>query len=470
MKVNNVLKAFLTVPVLYSVFFSGFLVHAEEKPIDIYINNQRIALEESPILQSGTTMVPFRTIFTELGLAIVWDQSTQTVTGRKDDLIIELQLDNPYAKVNGHKQYLTEAPHIVNGSTFVPLRFIGQATGNLVTWDGTERSVRIKEPKTGYRQVEKFGGQAIGKELLEFAMVTNALNTKVIEKDGYLYVFYNKGIYNSKYYVSIAKEGKWVTRDHLVTEVVSPIGDKYRSLTVISGNSIYTTDTKGLKQIKVGPDGKIVQEDYIVQRVPTMYNSYSYMDESLIPIYSNGTNGVLFGEYFKEKLYFEGSFDQPIIVNDPDHKIKHIIENDTSKALYYNQQNHRLINFNNFNQLDVVNGVLLSNNRYDPSTDRNPLPTDYAAMGFGYDDNKIYYVYSILNPTTNKYDHKYTVIDEEFNVLMDGINTTLKSKKISEIGTTVTISNNEIHGWEIIRDESNWYEGIVKLNIFNLPQ
>lgn len=56
---------------------------------------------------------------------------------------IQLQIGSATAMVNGKKVPLDVSPEIINGSTMVPLRFIGEAIGAKVAWDGAERKITL---------------------------------------------------------------------------------------------------------------------------------------------------------------------------------------------------------------------------------------------------------------------------------------------------------------------------------------
>ncbi|MEZ4812062.1 MAG: copper amine oxidase N-terminal domain-containing protein [Caldisericia bacterium] len=60
-------------------------------------------------------------------------------------LHLDLQINSKVAILNGREVELAAAATIVNGSTLVPLRFIGEAFGAEVIWNAEDRSVDIKK-------------------------------------------------------------------------------------------------------------------------------------------------------------------------------------------------------------------------------------------------------------------------------------------------------------------------------------
>ncbi|MEK8126377.1 stalk domain-containing protein [Paenibacillus filicis] len=119
-------------------------VAAENQTIPVYLNGNPVSFEVPPILEDGTTLVQFRPIFERLGLTIGWDEATRTVTGSRNGLNIKLVIDELEASVNNQQSELDLAPRLVEGNTFVPLRFVGEASGAEVVWDGENGRIYLR--------------------------------------------------------------------------------------------------------------------------------------------------------------------------------------------------------------------------------------------------------------------------------------------------------------------------------------
>jgi Copper amine oxidase N-terminal domain len=102
-------------------------------------------LSVPPTNISGSLLLPFRAIADAFGAEITWIAETKTVILDFGSTHIELTIGNTTAIMNGVEITLTVAPTIKNGSTLVPLRFVGEAFGAEVTWHGEDRSVDIKK-------------------------------------------------------------------------------------------------------------------------------------------------------------------------------------------------------------------------------------------------------------------------------------------------------------------------------------
>lgn len=118
---------------------------AQFEEVNVTIDGVLQHFPQSAILYKGSTMVPMRGVFEALKAEVKWDGATQTVTATKGDTTIKLTIGNNYAYVNGQKVALTAEAIIVNGSTMVPLRFVAEALGAKVEWDGDTKTAIISQ-------------------------------------------------------------------------------------------------------------------------------------------------------------------------------------------------------------------------------------------------------------------------------------------------------------------------------------
>jgi hypothetical protein len=100
-------------------------------------------LDQAPMIRDGRTMVPLRFIGEALGADIEWNDANRSVTYTKGQQAVVLTIDQPFALVNGIQTGLDTAPVIANGRTLVPLRFISEALGYTIHWEGISRTVTI---------------------------------------------------------------------------------------------------------------------------------------------------------------------------------------------------------------------------------------------------------------------------------------------------------------------------------------
>lgn len=99
-----------------------------------------VTLEAAPFIADGRTMVPFRFIGEALGAEVDWDAEWLTATFIRDGETFYLQIGEGLQDADG--EYMG-TPVIVEGRTFVPVRFVSEMMGAEVIWDPEARSVTI---------------------------------------------------------------------------------------------------------------------------------------------------------------------------------------------------------------------------------------------------------------------------------------------------------------------------------------
>lgn len=129
------------------VFSLATSVLAEPR-VKVKVDGEFINFDIQPIITiGGRTLVPVRYIFEALGLRVEWNGETRTVIGTKGDLVIELPIGNRIAKRNDSEIELDVPATIVNGRTMVPVRFVAESTGAYVAWEADQRTVTILSTK-----------------------------------------------------------------------------------------------------------------------------------------------------------------------------------------------------------------------------------------------------------------------------------------------------------------------------------
>lgn len=88
--------------------------------ITVYLNEDKLIFEQSPIIQNDSTLVPFRAIFENLDMVVQWFGDEQRVTAQKDDLTITLFINENTMYVNDTSVELNTPPIIYNDYTLVP--------------------------------------------------------------------------------------------------------------------------------------------------------------------------------------------------------------------------------------------------------------------------------------------------------------------------------------------------------------
>jgi hypothetical protein len=115
------------------------------RPVTVYLDGVDLFFESDPVIVHERTMVPMRKIFETLGATVDWDDSARTVSAAGGGTDLQLTIDSDVAYVNGAEIRLDAAPFIQDDITFVPLRFVSEAAGADVSWDGALRRVLITQ-------------------------------------------------------------------------------------------------------------------------------------------------------------------------------------------------------------------------------------------------------------------------------------------------------------------------------------
>ncbi|HEX3468465.1 MAG TPA: copper amine oxidase N-terminal domain-containing protein [Candidatus Elarobacter sp.] len=110
-------------------------------PVTVTVNGQTANLNPPPTERAGRVFVPLRGVFEQLGATVVYDNGTINATGRGHT--VSLKIGSQDAIVDGQQQTVDVAPFIIGASTYVPLRFVSQALGASVNYDGTNNIVAI---------------------------------------------------------------------------------------------------------------------------------------------------------------------------------------------------------------------------------------------------------------------------------------------------------------------------------------
>jgi hypothetical protein len=110
-------------------------------PVSVQVNGVPANLNPAPTERGGRVFVPLRGVFEQLGATVVYQGGTINATGRGHT--VSLRVGFQQAVVDQQSQTLDVAPFIIGASTYVPLRFVSQALGASVNYDGANNIVAI---------------------------------------------------------------------------------------------------------------------------------------------------------------------------------------------------------------------------------------------------------------------------------------------------------------------------------------
>lgn len=111
----------------------------------VEVNGRALNTSVAPMQINGRTLVPMRDIFEALGATVQWNPVTRGIIATRANTNIGLQIGSQTASVNNQRLMLDQSPIVMRGSTLVPLRFVSEALGAQVNWNSAQRLVSVFE-------------------------------------------------------------------------------------------------------------------------------------------------------------------------------------------------------------------------------------------------------------------------------------------------------------------------------------
>jgi|LSQX01.3.fsa_nt_gb hypothetical protein len=84
-----------------------------------------------------------RAFFEALGAEVDWEADTETAVGTRDSNTVRIPIGSNQPTVNGQATTIQVLAQIIDGRTYIPLRFVGEALGDEVVWDGATSTINI---------------------------------------------------------------------------------------------------------------------------------------------------------------------------------------------------------------------------------------------------------------------------------------------------------------------------------------
>lgn len=115
----------------------------DSRNINVYVNNNMVSFMDKPLIVNGRTVAPVREVIESINGEVNWEQETQSLAIYANNSTIMFTIGEQIAFVNG-EPYRLEAPaKLINGRTYVPVRFIAESIGGEVSWDPSTSTVNI---------------------------------------------------------------------------------------------------------------------------------------------------------------------------------------------------------------------------------------------------------------------------------------------------------------------------------------
>ena len=147
------MKKLLATLLVLIMAFSAIPVMAEDV-VTVVLDGEVIdcknaqGVEVPPILVNGTTYLPVRAIANALDLEVAWDDATKSVfingvsvLAKKTDVINIFIGGGKFVAKDANGNVVN--PILKDGTTYLPVRAIGEAFDKDVAWDGATKTVTL---------------------------------------------------------------------------------------------------------------------------------------------------------------------------------------------------------------------------------------------------------------------------------------------------------------------------------------
>ncbi len=137
------MKKFICTVILATTLIVPTVGVYADQPIKVYVDGEKLTFTSQPLVKNGSTLVPLKETFQALGSTVEWNGATKTITAKKDDTTIKLSIGSNKAYKNNSGFDVAVAPTIIEGRTYVPLRFVAESFGADVDWNSELKAVTI---------------------------------------------------------------------------------------------------------------------------------------------------------------------------------------------------------------------------------------------------------------------------------------------------------------------------------------
>jgi len=254
---SNYRRVFIMKKSLFGIaiaFVFSFLLSVNvigEMPIRILIDGERLYFPDAQpfIDENGRTQTPARFIGEGLGAVVTWDGNSQKATFKKDNTELVLYIGKRDYEINGQIKQMDTAAILKDDRTFVPARYVAEAFGATVRWDGVIRTVYIDtvegstpEPTPAFQggTIECFDGIAFNSvtDVDQYGRMTVEKSKEFVLKLANQLEFVKE---NGKYYIKceypeIPKDFQWFLRIRIFNKDGSV--ESYTPITRVPGYQI----------------------------------------------------------------------------------------------------------------------------------------------------------------------------------------------------------------------------------------
>ena len=119
------------------------LIKMKINDVNYSINGESKKMDAKPFIKNNRTLVPLRFVVEALGGEVNWDGENRLVSVNSNGKNIELKIDSPIIKIDGKDIKIDQAAIIKGDRTYVPIRFIAENLDMVVNYINESREIEI---------------------------------------------------------------------------------------------------------------------------------------------------------------------------------------------------------------------------------------------------------------------------------------------------------------------------------------
>ncbi len=101
-------------------------------------------IEAVPMKKNGRTLLPIRSAMEAFGASVTWNGAEESVSISLNGNEVKFWIGSTTAYRNGERHLLDATPVIINGRSYLPVRFVAENVGLTVDWNETNQTVIIQ--------------------------------------------------------------------------------------------------------------------------------------------------------------------------------------------------------------------------------------------------------------------------------------------------------------------------------------
>ena len=132
------------------------LIKMKINDVNYSINGESKKMDAKPFIKNNRTLVPLRFVVEALGGEVNWDGENRLVRVNSNGKNIELKIDSQIIKIDGKDVKIDQAAIIKGDRTYVPIRFIAENLDMVVNYINESREIEISsfENKDTEKKIE----------------------------------------------------------------------------------------------------------------------------------------------------------------------------------------------------------------------------------------------------------------------------------------------------------------------------